>query len=991
MARRRLFTDEQWTSLLAPPTEEREIVRHCTLSRDDLDLIAGKRSDHSRLGFAVLLCYLRHPGRALEAAEAPPAELLAFVADQLEVDVTVFEKYRRRDQTRREQLADLMARFGYKTFDRAASRLCVAWLIPVAQTIWKPDKLVEMLLGEMRRQRVLLPIPRVLEMLVRQARARAESVSYMALTNGLTEAQLGALGTLLEQKPDAAVSSKAWLLQAPQSPAPRNILALIERIKFVRNLGIERARQRNVPSIAFDRIAAECLRLTAQHMRDLAVPRRHATLVAAAISFETNLTDATLLMFDKLMGSLFRKAERRAADDGLRALRLAQGNLRTLATACRAVIDARNDKADPFAAVDSRVGWDKFVRSVAEAESLAQPETTDNRAKLIEKYGTVRRFAPALLETFEFRGSGAVNGLLRAVTLIRDMYRSGRRMLPDRPPTGFVRRAWRPFVFKDGEINRKAYELCVLSELRDRLRAGDVWVDGSRQYQDFENYLIPKPTFEILKSEGPLPLEIETNVERYLDDRRTILSKELSEVAALALAGKLEDVDLSGGELKITPLRKAVPAEAESLRDAAYDLIPRTKITDVLLDVDRWTGLAACFTHQRSGRPPENKEGLLTAILADGINLGLTSMADACRGSTIRQLAWTQDWHIREETYAAALARLIDFHRALPLAQLWGAGGTSSSDGQYYQAGGHGESLGDINARHGNEPGVAFYTHISDQYGPFYTKVIAATANEAPHVLDGLLYHQTGLRIEEHYTDTGGVTDHVFGLCPLFGFRFAPRIRDLKDRRLYLFGGQNAPSILGPLVGGNINHDHIAAHWDDVLRLGASIRASTATASAMLKKLSAYPRQNGLAVALREIGRIERTLFTLEWLKSVDLRRRTNAGLNKGEARNALARAVFFHRLGEMRDRSFESQAYRASGLNLLVAAIILWNTVYLERAFAELGQQGRDVRRDLAKHVAPLGWEHIGLTGDYVWSSADQPAAGSFRPLRSRDSMLAA
>lgn len=159
----------------------------------------------------------------------------------------------------------------------------------------------------------------------------------------------------------------------------------------------------------------------------------------------------------------------------------------------------------------------------------------------------------------------------------------------------------------------------------------------------------------------------------------------------------------------------------------------------------------------------------------------------------------------------------------------------------------------------------------------------------------------------------------------------------------------------------------------------------------MLKKLSAYPRQNGLAVALRELGRIERTLFTLEWLKSADLRRRTNAGLNKGEARNALARAVFFYRLGEMRDRSFESQAYRASGLNLLVATIILWNTVYLERVFTELRRQGRDVRPELAKHVAPLGWEHIGLTGDYLWSGADQPADGSYRPLRRRESMLAA
>jgi hypothetical protein len=96
-----------------------------------------------------------------------------------------------------------------------------------------------------------------------------------------------------------------------------------------------------------------------------------------------------------------------------------------------------------------------------------------------------------------------------------------------------------------------------------------------------------------------------------------------------------------------------------------------------------------------------------------------------------------------------------------------------------------------------------------------------------------------------------------------------------------------------------------------------SIEQGTVSASLMLRKLGAYPRQNGLAMALRELGRIERTLFTLEWLQSTELRRRVQSGLNKGEAKNALARAVFFNRLGEMRGRSFENQRYRASGLTL--------------------------------------------------------------------------
>jgi hypothetical protein len=85
----------------------------------------------------------------------------------------------------------------------------------------------------------------------------------------------------------------------------------------------------------------------------------------------------------------------------------------------------------------------------------------------------------------------------------------------------------------------------------------------------------------------------------------------------------------------------------------------------------------------------------------------------------------------------------------------------------------------------------------------------------------------------------------------------------------------------------------------------------TVTSSLILRKLASYPRQNALALALRELGRIERTLFTLDWLLDKDLRQRVTAGLNKGELKNSLAKAVCFNRLGELRDRSFEAQRHR--------------------------------------------------------------------------------
>lgn len=248
-----------------------------------------------------------------------------------------------------------------------------------------------------------------------------------------------------------------------------------------------------------------------------------------------------------------------------------------------------------------------------------------------------------------------------------------------------------------------------------------------------------------------------------------------------------------------------------------------------------------------------------------------------------------------------------------------------------------------------------------------------------------MLYHESDLQIEEHYTDTAGFTDHVFAMMHLLGFRFAPRIRDLADTKIYILDSNNDYDGLKPMIGGTIGIKTIKTHWNEILRLSASIKQGTVTASLMLRKLASYPRQNGLALALRELGRIERSLFILDWLQNVELRRRVNAGLNKGEARNALARAVFFNRLGEIRDRNYEQQRFRASGLTLVTAAIVLWNTVYLERAIVSLRTRDNAVVDDeLLKHLSPLGWEHINLTGDYVWKKSSKLKEGKFRPLRS-------
>lgn len=159
------------------------------------------------------------------------------------------------------------------------------------------------------------------------------------------------------------------------------------------------------------------------------------------------------------------------------------------------------------------------------------------------------------------------------------------------------------------------------------------------------------------------------------------------------------------------------------------------------------------------------------------------------------------------------------------------------------------------------------------------------------------------------------------------------------------------------MIGGTINTKVIEDNWSDILRLATSIKQGTATASLLVKKLSSYPRQNGLAQALREVGRIERTLFILDWLQNVELRRRVQAGLNKGEARNALARAVFFNRLGNFLTKALKGSVIEQVALNLLTAAIVLWNTVYIERAVNTLRTSGYEINDEHLQYLSPLGW----------------------------------
>jgi hypothetical protein len=680
VARRQRLSEPQLAELFEPPTEQRELVRYYMLSDADLVMIRRCRGDHNRLGYALMLCYLRFPGRALRAGERPPAPLCAFVADQIEALPSCINEYLATERNRQRHAIECQEHLGLRPFGRLAATEVTEALLARAIENDRLSFLAGAVMQECRARSIVAPPPAALERLCADLRHGARREVHRRLTRRLSAEQRTQLDALTEHREGSSLSWLAWLRQMPEAAKPSAMLGLIERLEHVRAIGIEPGRGHLVHQARLAQLAREVGRTTVQHVAGYERQRRHATLVATTLDIAANLTDQAIELFDRLVGAMFRKAEGRHARAFQADARAINEKVRLYARVGAALIAARDGEQDAYDAIATVIPWERFRVTVAKAEALARPEEFDMLEKLGEHYAGIRRWSSAFLDAFDFEGVPACASLIRAIMVLREVNHSGAG-LPKSTPTGFVRQRWAPYVFRGGSINRRHYELCVLSELRDRLRAGDIWVTGSRQYRSFEERLISAQTLYELQQAGTLPIAVEPDFERFIIGRQTLLDERLNAVDAQAAAGRLPDVTITNGVLKVAPIVKVTPPDAEALAARLYAMLPRIRITDLLAEVAGWTSFTDCFTHLRTGEIATDSRILMAGLLAEGLNLGLTRMAEACSIASLGQLAWTSDWHIREETYTRALHRLVDQQQRQPFAAVFGSGTASSSDG----------------------------------------------------------------------------------------------------------------------------------------------------------------------------------------------------------------------------------------------------------------------------------------------------------------------
>jgi hypothetical protein len=403
MSPRELLSPQLRSALFDPPSDPQEIVRHYTFTTDDLALIRERRLPHNRLGCAVQLAYFRYPGRALQIGEAPPPAMLGYISQQLGFSADLFHRYAARENTQREHLLELCMSCRMKSFSRRNLHQMFHAAAQAATGTDRGEVIVQAMIEALRASSILLPVPGILERIGLSARAAARERAYKSLIRDLTPSQHDGLLDLIVGIRGVAKSRLAWLRDWPESPAPVNLLKLIERLHFVRNLGIEPDRERRIHQARYAAIVRESCIVSAQHLSRFDDTRRLASLVAFTREMETVLSDAAVTMFDKLMGLTFRKAEKLHNERGVSRAKVLGTSTRIFVSAGRVLMTAHAARTDIVEAIDKAIGWERFIAAVTEAESVIADMHDDELTEVVERYPTIRRVVLPFLNALRFR------------------------------------------------------------------------------------------------------------------------------------------------------------------------------------------------------------------------------------------------------------------------------------------------------------------------------------------------------------------------------------------------------------------------------------------------------------------------------------------------------------------------------------------------------------------------------------------------------------
>ena len=998
MPRQQILTPDEQQRFDSPPVLSGvERTRAFFVSAALNELLASLRTPTNQVCFLVQLGYFRAVHRFF-SPPYPPQDV-AYVAAQREVrpDMVAASPYDEATSRRHRQL--IREHLGYRAFSAHAQRQLREHLQPLIRSQARPKMLFQESMVFLRDHKIETPGSGTLTLLILETVRRHKHELVERVRTWLSLEDRRALDALFEKDPgaeDLAVQrARLTLLKRfSHSTRPSKIKGNLVDLQAIRDLyqplhPIVRALDLTPDGLRY--YAHSVIKSEVFQVSRRVDPERHLHLLCFIAHQYFHLHDLLMDVLLKAVQSTRNTCQRLHQSQYYDERAERQQALRSLVanveqTVCHALVPIEQIAfRAPLSDAEKVHSIQDILRQRQEERQTLHHQIAQWKEDLMHQ-GEERAYYDILESQSvklqhkvaeivrQVRFAGTDNPLLEAVR----HYQTTEGPTTSTVPTAFLPdRESRLLTRADGSFRVSLYKALLLVRVAEAVKSGTLHVEDSYRYRSLDDYLIPREAWERRRAEYMQQANLSPVADGpgWLQGRAAILDQQYITTNEHILEEKNEYITFD----KDGRCHVRTPKEDEADTEPLSRFFPENRyisLLEVLSTVNRCSQFLEAFQHWQvrysKPRPPERV--LLAGIVGYGCQIGTGKLARISRQIRDAELERTVNWYFSPDNIAEANDRIVRLMDQLPLPQLYQRQEDqlhTSSDGQKVEVG-----VDALNAHYsfrdfGQHKGVSAYTFIDERHFLFHSLIVSSPEKESPYVIDGLMHNEV-VRSDIHSTDTGGYTEILFGAMHLLGFAYAPRIKNFGVQRAYGFRRRREYEEKGYriLPDGYIQSSRIEDQWDEILRFVATIKLKVTSASQLFKRLNSYSRQHPLYQALKEYGKIEKSIFLLKWIDLPDLRQAVGKQLNKGESANRFADAICFSRNQEFLYAE-KTEQEMADGCNRLIRnAIICWNYLYLSQRLAqETDEERREVLLTALKQGSIVIWHHLNLHGEYDFS----------------------
>jgi TnpA family transposase len=836
---------------------------------------------------------------------------------------------------------------------------------------------VTLLLSEakqfLKSNKILFPSDDTLERLIVTQREQARQHIFSNLMTLLNDNVKKNLDQLLQV--ESRASKLQYLKSPPSVPSPKSMLNLARKMTIIKDTQVLKMDITWINNNYQRSLAKYVHRCSANRLRELKTSHRYTALVCFLWQTNRDTIDYMIDMHSKIVTRVYSSSENKIDLEIQRNRKNIKKSLSMLKTIGTDLLDDQISDANLRKIIFKKIKKHELKTQISESEPLLTGKFSHIFNFVVSRFNYFRRFTPALIEHLQFEAEGKRSAtLLKAIDALREMNDDNKRKLPLDAPIGFIPKKLMTIIIPDGiHVDRRGWECALLTSIRDEIRSGNLSIKGGKRYSQFNDFFISDNEWKKIRTDfykrAKLP-QNPTEVPVYLKRRVNVAYDKF-----LAHESKNGYAKVENGSwvLSVDPAESFTQDEhiaLEKLRSWLSSRMRLIKLPQLLIEVDNDLHFTKEFvlpSHQLK-READEIRAILVAVMAHGCFIGPYTMARLTQGVTYEQIRNITDWQLTEDAQRLALANIVNAISKLDISKQWGEGKTSTSDGQRFEY--KRKALRQTYSTKFGDYALEFYTFVADNYAPYYSTPIECTERDAPYVLDGVLYNESDLNIEEHYTDTHGFMEINFTAFAMIGKKHSPRIKGVQRQRIYKIDKHKNYGSLTPLVKLNdrlIHMDWIVDQWDRMGQFYASLERGHMTASTALKRLAGFDDKNHFYRANREFGRVLKTENILEYMADPLLRQNRRRGLLKGEQIHQLARDVAYGKRGKITVRDLHEQKNTCSCLTLILACIIYWQAKEINSIINECGDELDPACLTMLPHVSPIGWDNVILYGEYV------------------------